>query len=174
MTRKALHITLHKSPTIPKLDYRRYTSDSCVKGSIIRQYYIGSNAKQGAEKSNTLVYTSMRRDIMSPEDNNQGPSHVKRGAAVHEQAGTARRQIHKEKRSRKRLLLHKKENANGWYNEGTKNKWEDAEMRRSPGKVVHGEGRKGDVVQQKDQDLLLLLLVTPTATPTTIPIIMTG
>lgn len=67
MTRNALHITLHISPTIPKLTYGRYTSDSCVKGSIIRQYYIGSNAKQGDETSNTLVYTSMRRDIMSPE-----------------------------------------------------------------------------------------------------------
>ena len=61
-------ITLHKSPTISKLDYRRYTSDSCVKGSIIRQYYIGSNARQGGQgKQHTLVYTSMRRDIMSPE-----------------------------------------------------------------------------------------------------------
>ncbi|KAJ9485178.1 hypothetical protein VN97_g8186 [Penicillium thymicola] len=67
MTRNALYYILHKLPTTPELNYGRYTSDSCVRWSIIREYYIGSSAKQGAKESNNLVYTSMRHDITSPE-----------------------------------------------------------------------------------------------------------
>lgn len=66
MTRNALQYTAqitYDSGT----QLRRYITDSYTKESIIRRYYIGSSAKQGAEESNNLVYTSMRRDITSPE-----------------------------------------------------------------------------------------------------------
>lgn len=128
------YIILHKSPTISELNYGRYTSNSCVKWSIIREYYIGSSAKQGAKESNNLVYTSMRRDITSPE-----AIIIKGHRMLGAEQLYTNKQVQlggkdKEKRGLEEIAFTQEGNANGWYNEGTKNKWEDAEMRRIPGK----------------------------------------